>query len=525
MAVQKKIVFDQHKANRVIRFVENLRHTKGTRWAGKPFNLLPWQSEILSDIFGTVDSAGLRQYQTAYIEVPKKNGKSELAAAVALYMLTADNEPGAEVYLCAVDKSQAGIVYGVASAMVNMSSTLRKKCKVVDSVKRIVVPQTGSFLQVLSADVPNKHGINPSCIIFDEIHAQPDRKLWDVMTFGSTDAREQPLIFVITTAGDDPSRTSIGWEMHARAADIMDGVRKDPRFYSVIYGLNEDEDWEDPEDWEAVNPSYGEVLKPETIAATYQEVKGNAALERQFRQLRLNQWVVDSITDWVPLSVWDQNGGAFLSGPMLGRSCYMGVDLSSKLDMSALVLLFPPVEEGERWKVVPYFFVPKERIRERVDKDRFPYDQWEKDGYLLTTPGNVIDQDFIEAKILELRGLYDILEVGYDPWDASQLMINLDRAGLTVVELNSTFKIFSPAMKELEKMLVGQEIHHNNHPILRWNFQNLRVKMDVNGNIRPIRGSDKLKIDGLVALLYATSRAMLRKKGRSIYEDRGVLSL
>ena len=522
---KKKFYFDEDKVARVVRFIEALKHTNGRRWAGRPFILLPWQRQIIQDIFGVVDDEGRRRHRMAYVEIPKKNGKSELAAAIALYMLFGDDEPGAEVYLCAVDKTQATIVYKVAAQMVRLSPTLLKRSTVVDSVKRIVVPGTASFLQVLSADVPNKHGLNPSCIIFDELHAQPDRKLWDVMTFGSTDARDQPLIFTISTAGDDPDRTSIGWELHDRAEKVLSGDLSDPTFYPVIHGLGPDEDWHDPENWKRVNPSFGEVLSLEVMQEAYNSSVGNPAKEKLFRQLRLNQWVREKTTSWIPLSIWDENGGVVLTGPLLGRSCYGGIDLSAKLDMTAFGLMFPPVDHGEKWKYLVWYFVPEERIPDRVNVDREPYDKWVKDGYLIATPGNVQDQNYIKSKILEIRGLYDILEIGYDPWNASQLAVELQDMGLEMVEFGQTFKHLSPAMNELEKMLHGHELNHNSNPVLRWNFSNLVVKSDTNGNIKPIRGSKTKKIDGFICLLMALWRAYVHAKKRSVYEDRGVLSL
>ena len=229
--------FDAGKAARVLNFFRRLKHTKG-HWRGVPFTLLPWQEQALSDIFGTVRENGYRQYTTAYMEIGKKQGKSEIGAGVGLYCLTSDDEWAAEVYGCAADRQQASIVFDVAVEMVDQNPTLRKHIKPVLSLKRLIYMPTKSFYQVLSADAVSKHGFNVHAVIFDELHAQPDRALYDIMTQGSGDARKQPLYFVITTAGDDPDRHSIGWEVHKRAEEVLLGVKKDPTMYAVIYGLD-----------------------------------------------------------------------------------------------------------------------------------------------------------------------------------------------------------------------------------------------------------------------------------------------
>ena len=283
-------MFDERKARRVIRFIECLRHTKG-EFHGKPFKLLPWQEKIIRDVFGTVrdEDPSMRQYNTAYIEIPKKNGKSELGAALALNMLVNDDEWKAEVYSCASDRQQAAIVFDVAVDMVKQNPTLSKLIKIIPSTKRMVYQHTGSIYQVLSSEVATKHGLNVSACIFDELHTQPTRALYDVMTQGSGDARKQPLWFFLTTAGTD--RNSVCWEVHQKALDILEGRKQDPRFYPVVYGLPDDADWQDEQNWYKCNPSLGYTITIDKVRDAYHKALETPADENMFRQLRLNQWV------------------------------------------------------------------------------------------------------------------------------------------------------------------------------------------------------------------------------------------
>jgi len=516
-------VYDKAKADRAVEFIKNLKHTKG-RWRGVPFTLLPWQEKIVRDIFGIVKPDGYRQYKTAYIEVPKKNGKSELAAAVALYLLFADGEPAAEIYSAAADRMQASIVFNVAASMVRMCPALEKRCKIIDSVKRIVVPSTESFYQVLSAEAYTKHGFNVHGVIFDELHAQPSRDLYDVLTEGSGDARTQPLFFLITTAGDDPDRTSIGWEVHSYAKAVLDGTKVDPTFYAVIYGIDEEDDWLDEGNWCKANPSLGHTIKIETVRESVIKAIDNLAKERSFRQLRLNQWVKTKAAKWVSLDKWDATAGLVVPEDLKGRKCYGGIDLSSTLDITAYALAFPPTEEDKLWRVLWRFWIPEDNMKERVRRDKIPYNRWVKQGLVKVTPGNVIDYDFIKKDVLASRDLYDIQEIGFDPWNAMQIALQLADEGLNMVEVRQGYKSMSPAMKELERLIVGQEIAHGGNPVARWMFGNLEVKEDENGNIRPIKGKSTERIDGIVALINALARAILHEgPQQSVYEKRGIV--
>ena len=313
----KDSTYNKDAADFAVSFIECLCHTKGT-WAGKPFDLIDWQEKIIRDIFGILKPDGYRQFNTAYVEIPKKQGKSELAAAVALLLCCADGEERAEVYGCAADRQQAAIVFDVAADMVRMNPALKKRCKILASQKRLIYEPTNSFYQVLSADAYSKHGFNVSGVIFDELHTQPNRKLYDVMTKGSGDARTQPLYFLITTAGNDEH--SICYQVHQKAIDIMKGRKHDPRFYPVIYGAGRDEDWSSPEVWKKANPSLGITVKMEQVKDAYNSAKENPAEENTFRQLRLNQWVKQDVR-WMPMDKWDACAFPVDPDELRGRDC------------------------------------------------------------------------------------------------------------------------------------------------------------------------------------------------------------
>lgn len=510
------IGYSERHADRAVAFIRSLTHTKG-EWSRRKFNLLPWQERIIRDIFGILKEDGYRRYNTVYVEVPKKNGKSELAAAVALYLLFADNEPGAEIYSAAADRGQASIVFNIAAEMVRQSPVLSKRCKIIDSVKRIVVHRTNSFYQVLSAEAYTKHGFNVHGVIFDELHAQPNRELFDVLTEGSGDARRQPLYFLITTAGVD--RNSICWEVHEKARQLLNGTREDPGFYPVILGLEEDEDWENEANWRKVNPSIDHIIDIEKVRSAYREAKEDPAKENNFRRLRLNQWVKQSMR-WMQLEKWDACDGRV--GNLIGRACYGGLDLSSTTDLTALSLVFPC---GDLYEVLMHFWIPEDTMRERERRDRVPYSKWVKQGLVTATPGNVIDYRWIRQALNDIAPMYDIKEVAYDPWNATEIVQDLADDGFVMVPVRQGFASLSAPTKELMTLVLGQRLRHGGNPVLRWNVDNLVIRTDPAGNIKPDKEKSTQKIDGAVALIMAIDRAVRHADDRSVYEDRGILTV
>ena len=512
--------YDKKKADRAVTFIENLCHTKG-KWAGTPFWLLPWQEQLIRDIFGIVKPDGNRQFRTAFVEICKKVGKSELAAAVALYLLYADNEPSAEVYGAAADRQQASIVFDVAKQMVEMSPALMKRSKLMGATKRIVNYSNAGYYQVLSAEVGGKHGFSVSGLVFDEIHTQPNRQLYDVLTKGSSDARQNPLHFIITTAGND--RHSIAFELHTKAVDILEGRRVDPTFYPVVYGLKDDEDWEDEANWYKVNPSLGYTVDIERLRDACREAKQNPADEITFKWLRCNMWVSSTVA-WIPDAIYMRGNEPIDMDALAGRDCYAGLDLSSTGDITALVLIFPPRDEEEKYVLLPYFWIPEETIPRRVKANSVPYDIWEKQGYIMSTEGNVIHYDFIEKFIMDLSEKYHILEIAVDRWNATQMIQNLEGEGFTIVPFGQGFSSMSAPTKEFYRLLMEGRIIHGGNPVLRWMAGNVVIDTDPAGNIKVTKAKSKEKIDGIVAAIMALDRC-IRQEGQSgsVYDERGLL--
>ena len=617
--------YNKKAADYAVSFIECLSHTKGT-WAGKKFELLDWQEQIIRDLFGILKPNGYRQFNTAYIEIPKKNGKSELAAAVALLLTCGDGEERAEVYGCAADRQQAAIVFDVAADMVRMCPALSKRVKILTSQKRIVYIPTNSFYQVLSAEAYSKHGFNIHGVVFDELHTQPNRKLFDVMTKGSGDARMQPLYFLITTAGTDTN--SICYEVHQKAKDILEGRKHDPTFYPVIYGADESENWTDPKVWKKANPSLDKTIGMDKVVAACNSAKETPSEENAFRQLRLNQWVKQAVRwmpmekwdkckiafdeemlaghicyggldlssttditafvlvfppteddehyyvlpyfwlpeetlplrvrrDHVPYDVWERQGYlkttegnvvhygfienfieelgqkfhikeiAFDEDMLAGRICYGGLDLSSTTDITAFVLVFPPTEDDEHYYILPYFWLPEETLPLRVCRDHVPYDVWERQGYLKTTEGNVVHYGFIENFIDELGQKFHIKEIAFDRWGAVQMSQNLEGLGFTMVQFGQGYKDMSPPTKELMKLTLEQTLAHNGHPVLRWMMDNIFIRRDPAGNIKPDKEKSTEKIDGAVAMIMALDRAIRCgcASDESVYDTREMLVL
>lgn len=517
----KTSVYDKSAADYAVAFIENLCHTKGT-WAGKPFELIDWQEQIIRDLFGTLKPNGYRQFNTAYIEIPKKQGKSELAAAVALLLTCGDGEERAEVYGCAADRQQAAIVFDVAADMVRMCPALSKRVKILASQKRLIYTPTNSFYQVLSAEAYSKHGFNIHGVVFDELHTQPNRKLFDVMTKGSGDARMQPLYFLITTAGTDTH--SICYETHQKAKDIIEGRKIDPTFYPVIYGADESDDWTDPKVWKKANPSLDITVGIDKVKAACDSAKQNPGEENAFRQLRLNQWVKQAVR-WMPMEKWDKCAFSVDEDELEGRVCYGGLDLSSTTDITAFVLVFPPLDEEDKYIILPYFWIPEDNLTLRVNRDHVPYDVWERQGFLQTTEGNVVHYGFIEQFIERLGERFNIREIAFDRWGAVQMVQNLEGMGFTVVPFGQGFKDMSPPTKELMKLVLEQKIAHGGHPVLRWNMDNIYIRTDPAGNIKADKEKSTEKIDGAVATIMALDRAIRcgNDHGASVYDDRGLL--
>ena len=500
----------------MVHFIEKLRHTKDP-YAGVRFILEPWQKKIVRQLFGTVDSEGLRQYRKAYLEVARKNGKSELAAAIALYLLFADGVVGAEVYSAAGDRDQASIVFDVAAQMVRMTP-LKKRCKIIDSTKRIIYLEKHSVYRVLSAEHSTKHGYNATGVIFDELHTQPNRRLWDVLkTSGGT--RREPLVLAITTAGYD--RNSICWEQHEHARQIIEGVIKDPYFYPVIYGIGDDEDWTDERVWHKANPALKTFRDIREMRAEFLEARQTPAYENTFRRLYLNQWTRQQ-SRWMPMDKWNACSSLAYAEDLLGEAAYGGLDLATTTDIAVFVLVFPD-SEGKYFDILPFFWVPEDNVRHRVEKDRVPYDLWIDQGWIKTTPGNVIDYRYIRKDINELAEQYHIKEIAFDRWGATEIIQDLEDDGFEVIQFGQGMASMAAPTKDLMRLVLAQQLCHGGNPVLKWMADNMVVRTDPAGNWKPDKAKSTEKIDGMVALIMALDRAV-RNQG-TVYDERGMLTL
>lgn len=517
---------DERAATGAVRFFERLlKHPKGPL-AGQPFLLEPWQREIVRELFGRKErGTGRRRYRRAYIEVPRGNGKSTWAAGLALLLLLADSEPSAEIFSVAADRDQARIVFETAQAMVEDSPHLRKLVKTYKH--SMVVESSRSSYRVLSAEAYSKHGLNPHGVIFDELHAQPTRELYDVINT-AMGKRAQPLMVMITTAGYD--RNSICWQQHEYARQVAAGIIDDPTYLARIYAAKAEDDWTSPATWAAANPNWGVSVQPEFIRQEFEVALSTPAYQNTFRRLYLNQWTQQE-SRWIDMGAWDRcasTGSATGALPDLrGRVCYAGLDLASTTDIAALALAFPPVEEGEPVHLLAFFWIPEAQMVERERRDRAPYATWVRQGLITATPGNVIDYAFIRAQIGELAALYEVREVAIDPWNSTQLSVQLQEDGLTVVEMRQGFASLSGPSKELLRLVLAGGLAHGGNAVLRWMADNVSVRQDPAGNVKPDKSKSTSRIDGVVASVMAVGRLMLHNplEGRSVYEERGILSV
>lgn len=498
---------EAERAETAVKFIRHLKHGKG-EWAGRPFNLQPWQQhEIIEPLFGAMRPNGTRQYRQAYIEIPRKNGKTEIAAAIALKLLMADGERGGEVYCAASDSDQASIVFSAAASMVRQSPLLKRRCKVVEHTKRIVVmegPYAGSFLRAIPADEAGAHGFNASAVIADEVHAWAGRGLWDVLRT-STGARRQPLTVAITTAGYD--RTSLCWELHEHARQVIEGTVDDPSLLPLIYGAADEDDWTDPKIWRKANPNLGIAISEEYFTEAVREAEQMPSAQNAFRRLHLDEWTAAE-SRWMPMPAWDATAGVVDEQDLLGRECYGGLDIANTTDIAAYVLVFPPDNPDGLYRVLPRFWIPRETMREKVRRDRVPYDEWERRGLLTATEGSSIDYAFIRREIEKSRLQYQVQEIAFDRWGAVQLTQELAAAGMEPIQFGQGYTSMSPPTKELMRLVVERRLAHGGNPILRWMADNVMVEQDAAGNIKPSKRKSTQKIDGIVGLVMALDRAI-----------------
>lgn len=503
--VDGKYWYDERIADAAAGFFGRyLKFTKG-EWAGRPFKLEPWQeNDIVRPLFGWKRPDGTRRYRKCFVWLPRKNGKTEIAAGIALLMLLGDGELGAEVYALAADKAQAEIVFNIAATMVNWSADLANKLETLKTA--IWCEQLGASFKPLSGRPEGKHGLNASGLIGDELHEWRDDRLY-TFVHQSSAARRQPLEFLISTAGE---MRGYGWEAWNYCQGARDGVIDDPEVLIVIYAADRSDDWTSPATWSKANPNLGVSVKLDYLAAECAKAKESPRLENHFKRYHLNLWTEQAVR-WINLEAWDACAGDVTWQSMAalteGRRCFGGGDLSQTQDLTALAYLFPPDDDVSFWVALWRYFVPEARIEARVKRDRVPYDRWVADGAITATPGNVVDYDFVKEQILADASVFRIEKFGFDPWNAMQLMLQLGGEGLPVEQVRQGFLTLSGPTKELERQILDGELVHGGHPVSRWCAANVAVEQDAAGNIKPSKVKSTERIDGIAALITAGALA------------------
>jgi phage terminase large subunit-like protein len=538
--------FDEGKACWAVNFIQNMKLTGD--FHGQPFNLMAWHHKIVWDVYGTMNSRGVRQYRYVYVECAKKNAKSQLTSGVGNKHLFDKEEPNGQIVLCAGDREQAEqTIYIPLVEMIEQDKSLIKRVKITDSKKLIVNKDTGTTLKVISAESYTKHGWNISCCIFDELHVQPNRDLWDVMIKGAGLARRQPIWWVITTAGDDPDRVSIAWEVHEKAESILKARKAGDKskdldtWYPVIYSYTGENIYNE-KNWKKANPSLGTTLQVEDLRDLANEAKLHPADERLFRWLNLCQWVTTKLTSWLSLDLFDSTVGEWSRGELLGADCYLGMDLSTTTDLSAICLVFPPQKDWDDWRVIWDCWIPEDNMQERIKEDHVPYDQWAAAGWIRPTEGNVIDYTVIEERIQEVRKLYNVKELDGDKSFATMLWQRLEQDHLTCVDIPQTYAAMTDPINQTEVLLKGENkieyddgtieeepaLTHEPNPVARWCFGNTSIVKNGNAQKKFVkqhkgRGLDRTKrIDLTIAWVCAMARARFYETARSVYEKRGV---
>lgn len=505
-------MFDQERADRAINFFRKyLRHCTG-RWAGQQFQLLPWQIDALTRIYGTIRADGTRQYRRVFIFIPKKNGKSEFAAGIALYGLLADREPGAEVYSAAGDREQAAIVFNTAKNMIQQDRALKRMTKIKASTKRIEVPKTNSYYKVLSAESYTKHGLNIHYGVIDELHVV-NRELHQVLTEGAGAARTQPLLLMISTAGNN--RNSVCYEEYTYAKQVRDGIIEDDSYLPIIYEKPENMEWDNPEAWAAANPSLGHTITLEGFQDAVRAAKNMPSTIGNFRQLRLNEWISNK-SKWLNVEKWDKCAADIRLDQFVGEPCYCSLDLSSTTDLTAFAAMFQ--RDGIFYLFVK-LFCPGENIRLRSIRDKVPYQHWHDKGYITATDGDVIDYAAIREYIKAFSTRHEVRQINVDRWNSSQIVTELQDAGLTVAGFAQGFFSLSTPTKELEVAIIKNSLRHDGNPVMRWMADNAIVKRDPAENIKPDKDKSSDRIDGIVAAIMALDGWLRQGLKPSVYEN------
>jgi phage terminase large subunit-like protein len=517
------LAWDVAAAEKAIRFFTMVKHSKG-QWAGTAFELSPWQAFIVGSLFGWKNADGTRRFRVAYNEIPRKNGKSTLAAGLAILLAFFDGEAGAEVYCAATKRDQAKIVFNEAKRMVDGTPGLKKRIQSL--VANLNVPATGSKLEPLGADADSTDGLNPHGVVIDELHAHKSDALVAVLQSASG-ARSQPMRFEITTAGHD--RTSVCRKHHEYSVRILEGVAEDDSWFGFIAGIDDGDDYADPKVWAKANLNLGVSVYPGYLAAECKRAQEIPSEQNTFRRLHLNQWTEQS-ERWLDVAAWDECAAEVEAGS--GDRCWAGLDMASRMDLCAAAYLFGPDEDGV-YDLRMRFWLPEEALTvegakaiKRAEADRLRLLSWVDEGYITVTSGNVTDYDQVERDLLKDFQVYDLVQLGFDPWNTTQLVTHLkDALGDTrVIPVPQTMSALSSPSKELEKLLSSRKLRHGGNPVLRWMASNVGVKHGPDGQIKPDRKASAEKVDGIFALIDALARATVTPtEGASVYETRDMV--
>ncbi len=519
---ERGLRFDEDAAQLVIDFFGLLKHSKG-KWAGQIIELEPWQQFIVWVLFGWKRADHTRRFRTAYLEVARKNGKTTLAAGIGLYLMVADGEPGAEIYAAATKLDQAKILFNEAERMVKASPSLRKKIRSV--VNNLSILDTATKFEPLGRDRNTMDGLNVHGGLIDELHAHPDGGVYGVIQT-ATGAREQPLMLSITTAGF--SQTSFCYEQHRYVEQLLEGVLENDSYFGIIFALDRDEQTGEMEDWR--NESVWIKPNPNLNISKYLENmrdKARVALDipselNEFLTKELNVWT-NALTAWLSPSKWAACGGMVDGDGLRGRTCYGGLDLATTTDICAMALCFPPQADGDPYQLLMRFWVPQDAMLKRSRRDHVPYDAWVRQGYITAVPGEVIDYDYIYAQVDEDAQKYDIQEIAFDRWGATQVYQRLEDKRMTMVQFGQGYVSMSAPTKELEKLVLSRRLAHGGNPVLAWMASNVIIASDPAGNVKPDKGKSTEKIDGIVAAIMALDRAT--RHVPSVYSERGILEL
>lgn len=522
-AKDRGLYFDEAKAWHAIEFFQFIRHWKGS-FAGKTFQLSPFQHFIVWNLFGwTWEETGLRRFQTNYTEIPRKNGKTSFAAGIALYMLFADGEPGAEVYSAATKKDQAKLSFTDAKKYVQKSPDLKKRA--ICYTNNINIPSMDAKFEPLGADSDTMDGLNVHCAIIDELHAHKSAGVVDIIST-ATPARDQPLIFEITTAGQN--RHSVCFEHREYSINVLMGKEgfEDDTWFSMIFCLDDKEDWKDPESWFLANPNLGISLKAEYLRKEFRKALVMKSYQNTFLRLHMGIWT-DVGESWIEDAKWQSCASEFdLLERLKGKKCFGGLDLAKNDDINALSLFFPMEEGMGNHFLLTFLWCPEETIKTVSEDKMTPYEKWAESGHLIETPGNVRDDDMIIANILDFGSRFEIQSIAYDPWGATNIAAKLQEREIEMSEFRQGFKTMSPPTKEFAKLVIGKKIEHSGNPVMRWMMGNIVVVMDSSENIKIDKKKSGRKVDGPVSAVMAIGEWMTANPPtENPYEDRGVISI